>query len=419
MSEVEPAGPYGFLAWFDTGSAWRFQPPIDSELQGASGTIESRSFGIRWRARTNANAQPLVRDETVLVHWGWIANRAELADQLGPEVRGARDAELLLASYAYWGSSFPKQVKGKLSFVLFDRRYGTVLAGRDALGLKKIFVHRTGHRTWLASHLEVMLAALPERPKLDAMQVGRTIRFGFFNDDLSAMVFRGISQLLPAHTASFCAEGHEPRLERYWSPGHLAEEPVDEEQFRETLFRNVTAALNERGRILAELSGGLDSSSVAAIAALSLRDCGRAEDLITISYIDERHELDERRFQRDLCSLHGLANEVFELDPVLRLSDFRDQATVGIHSFQRLLPADQERLNALGADICLTGQGGDGVLGNFPSPASWPTCSGADDGDVGGKRCVCSPMADWGAGCRCFVSLFEDASRGRVSIRVG
>jgi len=364
---------HGFVVWFDSEPASCFSDPLQIQSVGCEDMLLGTGFGIynRTIAVGTCDAQrPLVDDFAVVAHRGWLGNREDLVRRLArPELAGATDAALLLSAYASWGVRFPASIEGEISFVILDRRSGKVLAARDALGLKKIYYFRQGRRTWITSVLPMLFAFLGYVPDLDVEQVARSIGKNFFPEDLTSTIYRGVKQSLPAFT--LCFDGiNEPCATRYWRPESVAEiacadDREYDERFRDVFARAVNGALPLAGPFSVELSGGLDSSSVAAVAGMAFKDA--TQRLTTVSYINPRGDIDEREYQRDLYTLHGLPNQTFGMDTRLRFTHFRGQFSLGMQTIQPLLSDDRLRLEGLGP-VCLTGQGGDLVLANFSQP---------------------------------------------------
>ena len=374
------AGLRGFVVWFDDASARRFRPGVESKVAAARGAVAGPGFGAYVRARSAVpghrcaphEGRPLVRDDAIVVFWGWIANRAEIADRIGrPELRCATEEALLLAAYGRWGRRFPEMVEGEFSLALFDRWDGSVLAARDALGLKKSFALRTGRRTWVSSHLELLFAFLGRTAELDREQIGRAIHHGGFPGDPSLTLYRGVSQLPPGHLTFYPSCGAQ-RTVRYWRPQARAEKVRDEaaaaQRFAAVLRRNVEAALPAYGPVLVELVDSLDASSVVAFAASVLSAHGRLDRLTTISTIDPEHDPDASAAEFAVWAEEGLAHATFELDSESRLEDLVGRATPEALGLQTLRAGDRQRLHALGAHVCLTGEGVGKVLGRTGSP---------------------------------------------------
>ncbi len=377
---------HGFVVWFDASDENRLESPVTVLVDGVSRAVVGQGFGLYARPRGSGvgiEGPEVFRSEShprdLAVSWGWIANRVEIANRLGhPELADADDEVLLLAAYRRWGHALCEHLEGEHSWVVLDPARGVVHAARDALGLKRCYYLCQGKRTWIASNLELLFTILGHTPDLDVAALSRTLRHGFFHDDPGTTIYRGVQQLLPGHVATFNGGGP-PRQERWWSfqnhdgirPGSTAARDSDE-RFRELLTRGVESALPTHGPVLAELSGGRGSSSVVALAAWSLGERHERDRLHTISYIQPSHDIDERPFQRDLYRQYGLANSAFELEEALRPEDLIGQTCLGPHNFQTLRPADRQHLLSLGSHVCLTGQGGDAMLGGFQAVADPP-----------------------------------------------
>jgi asparagine synthetase B (glutamine-hydrolysing) len=128
---------------------------------------------------TMAETQPLISPHTVLLYQGHIDNRAELARALGShELMAAPDGTVLLAAVEKWGHGLQQHVAGDYSFVALDRANSTVIAGRDALGVKRVYYHASEDRLAVSSSVRLLLAALDSTPSLESEGIAEFIRCG-------------------------------------------------------------------------------------------------------------------------------------------------------------------------------------------------------------------------------------------------
>ncbi len=214
----------------------------------------------------------------VLVADARIDNRAELASALGipaGEATGLPDAAFILAAYQAWGQDSPRRLLGDFAFALWDQRSRALFCARDGVGQRVLFYHHSPQQVALATTTHA-LAALPEvRPRLNLQKVAE---FLVLLPSQEGTFFEGILRVPPGHTLTATEAGI--RLDQFWSPEPkrsliLGSDREYEEGFLEVFGEAVQARLRSTGPVGIMASGGLDSSSVAAVAAAQLREQGR------------------------------------------------------------------------------------------------------------------------------------------------
>jgi len=197
--------------------------------------------------------------------------RSELQTELeqkGQKVRnGAPDSELILHAYAAWGEACVEHLRGDFSFAIWDARRRTLFCARDHFGVKPFYYADLDHSFIFSNTLDCVRAHPDVSGELNEAAIGDFLLFGL-NYNLATTTFRDVQRLPPAHTLSVSAEGL--RVSRYWTvpiDGRIRYRHADEyvEHFQILLQAAVADRLRiSRAGIL--LSGGLDSSAVAATA---------------------------------------------------------------------------------------------------------------------------------------------------------
>jgi asparagine synthase (glutamine-hydrolysing) len=177
------------------------------------------------------------------------------------------DSELILHAYAAWGKDCVQHLRGDFAFALWDSRERTLFCARDHFGIKPFYYAET-HTSFFFANSFGCLRLLPEiSDELNDAAIADFLLFGT-NYDLESTAFRDIRRLPPAHT--LVVSPNDVRLQRYWSApvdGHIRYRHSDDyvEHFQLLLKESVADRLpNGPTGIL--LSGGLDSSTVAAVA---------------------------------------------------------------------------------------------------------------------------------------------------------
>ncbi|QFT78285.1 asparagine synthetase B [Erythrobacter sp. THAF29] len=268
------------------------KPVSEGEVARVTGAMPSRGpDGVRhWREgsvalghcamHTTPGAadapQPLASADgrLVLAMDGYIANYEELRRDLlerGAVLRSSSDAELVLAAYETWGEAAPERMGGEYAFALWDAREGRLYAARDHQGLRPLFYHwsgeETGGRLVMASDIAGVLAALEGEPEFDEEFLAQMAAHEWFTRD--GTLWRGMKRVPPAHWMTF-SKGR-VREEQHWHlPPPLSIRYRRDEDYiehhREILDKAVRQSSRAIGPIGFEVSGGLDSSALFAVA---------------------------------------------------------------------------------------------------------------------------------------------------------
>ena len=215
--------------------------------------------------------QPIANEDgrIQLVCNGEIYNSPRLRREL--EARGHRfrtrtDVEVILHLYEDFGRDCVRHLQGMFAFAIWDRRERTLLLARDHLGQKPLFYWHEGGRFLFASEVKGLLAAGIGRA-IDLDGLWHYISLRFLPDERT--LFEGVRKL-PAATTLVWRDG-EVSLERYWDLDFRRKLPGGERDAIEALDgllrETVASHLLSDVRVGAFLSGGIDSSLVAAIMA--------------------------------------------------------------------------------------------------------------------------------------------------------
>lgn len=293
--------------------------------------------------------------------------RDALCDTLGAPRAEVTDVDLLLLAYQRWGRECPKHLLGDYAFALWDARAHTLFCARDHIGARPFYYAPAPARFVFASTVEAVLAAPGVSSELDEATVA-TYLSRVHPDTTARTFFRSVRKLPPGHTLT--VEGGCVRVERHWRPENAprarpASDDAHAEEFLELYAQAVKDRLRGPGPVGAHLSGGLDSSSIAVLAARELRRQGRPPPL-AFSWLpapddgppSEAHA-PEYALIDAVCRREGL--QVFHRSPsagdivdVLR----RDGAFPGVH-VQLNEEVVQRCAAEQGVRVILSGWGGD------------------------------------------------------------
>jgi asparagine synthase (glutamine-hydrolysing) len=197
--------------------------------------------------------------------------RAEL-EQHGHRFRSSGDTEVIVHLYEQLGEACVTLLRGMFAFALWDAQEAKLLLARDHIGQKPLFYARQAGSLLFASELKAILAARPMARELDLEAMHHYLSLRFIPPPHTML--QGVCKLPPAHLLTFqhgCLT-----IKRYWDLSFRDKLALDDaawiETLRERLVETVEAHLVSDVPVGAYLSGGLDSSMIAAIMA---KDLGR------------------------------------------------------------------------------------------------------------------------------------------------
>lgn len=196
---------------------------------------------------------------------GSIDDRAALARTLGLPSETAQHV-LAAAAYGRWGAEMPSRLRGAFAVLVWDRARSDGLVAVDQLGARSLVYRQAGASLTFATELRELLPLLETAPPPRERAAVRWLVDGVLETDET--LFTGVRRLPGGHLLRLGTEGARP--ERYWEPSPPGPQRID----RDAATRRLGSALGRavaRGASRGEptgilLSGGLDSSSVAAFA---------------------------------------------------------------------------------------------------------------------------------------------------------
>lgn len=225
--------------------------------------------------------QPLISrsGKHLLVADARIDNRPELAEELGisaHELREMPDSEIILRAYEKWGSDCPEHLIGPFAFALHDLSLGRLLLARSPKGERALFYHVTPSRVAFAS-APCALFALRDVPRqIDEQALADYLVWA--PDEPGSCLFKRVSRL-QAGCSALIQDGR-LKLRSFWSfdvnrETHFPKDADYVEAFNEIFERVVKDHLRSLTPPAIMMSGGLDSTAVAAVAAPLLEAKGQ------------------------------------------------------------------------------------------------------------------------------------------------
>ena len=244
----------------------------DAQDSWTSGSIGMAHTLLRTTQESMSERQPAsLEGKYCIVSDARLDSREELLEKLRRAKQkvalSTSDGELILHAYAAWGTPCVDHLRGDFSFALWDATHKQLFCARDHLGIKPFYYTQLGELFLFSNTLNCLRIHPRVSHELNEAAIGDFLLFGL-NHDKATTSFRDVQRLPPAHTLTISSRGS--RLRRYWVP------PTDgriryakPEEYVENFLSILEAAVTDRlrtNRVGIFLSGGLDSSSVAAVA---------------------------------------------------------------------------------------------------------------------------------------------------------
>ena len=314
--------------------------------------------------------QPLRRDRLWAVMDGRLDDRASLVRRLerhaGRQLASATDTELVIAAYECWGIDCATQLLGDFSFCVWDVTQRQLLCARDRLGVKPLYYARLGDTLIVSNVLRSVQRHPGVSQRLNDRALCDVLLFGL-NVDQSRTTFADVARVPPAHALTCSIDGV-TRVNRYWSfqPGELRLGAPGEyvERYSSTL-RTVVGDRLADAPVGVLMSGGLDSSSVAATAAEILgSDLAHAGLRAYTLVYDSVAADDERRCSSLVAHRLGIAIEHHAADGYAWFDRWNEGLLPPEPSTEPMtaITADLLERAARHGSVALTGDGGDPAL---------------------------------------------------------
>ena len=338
---------------------------------------------LRTADDTRPDGQPLSLDDRVwIVADARVDGRGELRRKLRAhgcrDLDEATDAELILQSYLVWGEACARHLIGDFAFAIWDEPRRRLFAARDHFGVKPFFYARLANCLVFSNTLNCLRIHPEVSDELNDLAIADFLMFEF-GQDPATTPFADIHSLPPAHYLSW----RQGRLDisRYWTLSvpptlryHREQDYV--EHFRE-LLRLAVADRLRSSRIGVFMSGGLDSTSVAALAVdvRNRRSIPFDLQVYTDVFGSDSKIPDEERYYSGLVAVHLNLPVHYHEDQDYPLYERWDQAELHRpmpHNYPLMANwVDRLKMAVPGSRVILTGEGGDLIF--------VPSCSYFDD----------------------------------------
>jgi asparagine synthase (glutamine-hydrolysing) len=303
---------------------------------------------------------------------GEIFNYLELRADLiarGHRFYTQSDTEVIVHLYDRYGDRFVDHLNGQFAIALWDAKRRRLVLARDRAGIRPLFHTRARGRIWFASEIKALLAALPERARLDVNGLVEALTYWAPADPDT--LFEGVRSLPPGHLLAIEEDGRET-LTRYWDwsfPEQGAAPAFDSveqatEELRALLVDAVRLQLRADVPVGAYLSGGLDSSGIVAMIR------GFTDTPVrTFSVAFEDAEFDESEHQQAMVRHLGTDHTTLDCTSAQIGAAFprliRHAETPVLRTAPVPLMLLSQRVREEGYKVVLTGEGADEVFGGY------------------------------------------------------
>jgi asparagine synthase (glutamine-hydrolysing) len=208
-----------------------------------------------------------------------LDNRDDIVARIGaaPQAAGWSDARVLLAAWEKFGDAVWPMLRGPFAVAIWDPRRRALTLARDHLGLNVVMWHRSAAFFAFATMPNGLFALAGVPRELSEEKLADFLVLN--HADHATTMYRGVFRVPPAHVMRVTADGAMTQR-RFWSPDEIApvrlsSDAAYAEGLRAHLDRAVRRQMRSAHPLGAMLSGGLDSSSVSALAARALGEKNR------------------------------------------------------------------------------------------------------------------------------------------------
>lgn len=334
-----------------------------------------------------SGAQPMQFESgNVITYNGELYNYIELREEIGKHLfRTGSDTEVILRAYEKWGEACVDRLRGMFAFAIWDAAKHRLFVARDRFGIKPFYYAVANGSFYFASEIKALLPFLP-RVETDLAGLNDYFTFQFCLGEKT--MFSGVRELKPAHCGSVGPD-LDVKLRQYWEVHYDLDWAHDEayfvDQVRARLADSVRMHLRSDVEVGAYVSGGVDSSLIAALAR-EIKPQARFQGFTGKFSLGE--SFDESRYARALAEeseikLHEV--DINEDDFVANIANViyhLDQPVAGPGSFPQYMVSKKVREHI---KVVLGGQGGDEIFGGYARYliAYWEQCiKGALDGTM-------------------------------------
>ncbi len=345
-----------------------------------SGSFYEPGVGLAMRRLAiidvSGSQQPITNESNTIqmVFNGEIYNFKDLRKRLqqaGHEFSTEGDGETIVHGYEEWGMDCFKELNGMYAVALWDRPQNRLVLARDRVGIKPLYYTVQNNNLYFASELKALLQQpeVRQKARLDPVSLRQYLVFEYIPTPRS--IFEGIYKLPPGHFLTWC-EGH-LEIHPFWDISFGESEQTHQTRSLEESKEGLLEALKEAVRLemISDvplgvfLSGGVDSSAVAAM--MSLLNPGRVNSF-SIGFEDK--SFDESSYAQLVAKHLGTNHQMMVLEPrmlmdlVPKIAGVLDEPMADSSIIPTYLLSKFARQHVT---VALGGDGGDELFGGYPT----------------------------------------------------
>jgi asparagine synthase (glutamine-hydrolysing) len=304
---------------------------------------------------------------------GRLDNKEDLQSRLGIPDGEVSDADLVISSFAHWGENCFAMLRGEWAIALWNHQNRKLYLARDHAGTRQLYFMRYGATIVWSTTLHGLISYESGRKTSQLFAA----RFLTGQTTWDVTPFEEIKPVQPAHCLVFSGESIRSLL--HWCPAPGKPVPFRTSAEYDRCFLDLFRIAVERrvsteAGILAELSGGMDSSSIVSVAD-QVRESRSAPPIDTISYFDDSEpHWNERPYFAEIERKRGRQGIHIDLSETHRLLELRGGTPEAILSpavdcgRDLLETVIRKQLGPSPHRVVLSGFAGDELLGGVPAP---------------------------------------------------
>lgn len=302
-----------------------------------------------------------------IVFNGEIYNFQDLQERvltLGHKLVTKSDTEVIVHLYEEYGTDCVKYLEGMFAFAIYDQKKQRLFIARDRMGEKPLHWGVFDGTFIFGSEIKGILTHPKARRELDSLALQKYLSLEYVPNPHS--IFKGISKLPPAHR--LIVEAGQVKIENYWLP-EIKTEDIGEDEAAEELVRLLKRSIELR--LISEvplgvfLSGGIDSS---AIAALASQFSSKPIKTFSIGFKDK--SFDESAHALAVAKHIGADHEVVTFSPELgfeTLSELWEILDEPLADASIVPTYSLSKMTRRHVTVALAGEGGDELFGGYPT----------------------------------------------------
>ena len=313
----------------------------------------------------NANCNLCITIDARLDNREELADKLEMIDISNDQIT---DSDFILAAYRKWGEDCPKYLLGDFSFAIWDKSKQQLFCARDHVGIKSFYYYSDDNQFVFTNDIRGIVAHPGISKKISDEEVAVYLSVGdLFHTEKTFYEF--IRKLPPA--TSMIVSASDRRLVKYWRAEQSSKVSFTNiDEYAKALRRLLEDAVKKRLRseypVASHLSGGLDSSTIATIAARHLRTQGKK--LQAYNWVPAPKQGDDLSYyewsnSREIAKSENIEHSYIDLSPEI-MCDMLLKQNIAMNGTEDLMYefSVREKAKTVNVHTILSGWGGDELI---------------------------------------------------------